>query len=76
MRAATFLGAAINRRARRHQGCGRGNQQPPHNPPACAASAAHAAAKPSAPIPKRLTLTYDKTRTAKPVVGTAVDATG
>jgi hypothetical protein len=75
MRAATFLGAAIIA-ALASSGCGRGNQQPPQpTGSAGAASPADAAAKPSAPIPKRLTLTYDKTRTAKPVVGTAVDAT-
>src|SRR4030095_12601398 len=37
------------------------------------ASSSDAAANPSAPAPKRLTLTYDKTQTPKPVVGTPVE---
>ena len=75
MRAATFLGAAIIA-ALTSSGCGRGLQQPSQSSESpSAASSSDAAANPSAPVPKRLTLTYDKTRTPKPVVGTAVEAT-
>jgi hypothetical protein len=73
MRAATFLGAAIIA-ALIFPGCGRGIQQSSQSPesPGTAASS-DTAANPSAPAPKRLTLTYDKTRTPKPAVGTPVD---
>ena len=73
MRAATFLGAAII--AALTVGCGRGIQQPSQSEAPGTTSPADVAAKPSSAAPKRLTLTYDKTRTAKPVVGSAVDAT-
>src|SRR5690242_8465720 len=71
MRAATVLGAAIIA-ALTLYGCGRG--APPQSPESPgAASSADAAANSSAPAPKRLTLTYDKTQTPKPVVGTPVE---
>jgi hypothetical protein len=38
------------------------------------AAPAAVAAKPSAPAFKRLTLTYDKTKTSKPLVGTSIEA--
>ena len=71
MRAATVLGAAIIA-ALTSYGCGRG--APPQSPESpSAASSADAAANSSAPAPKRLTLTYDKTQAPKPVVGTPVE---
>ena len=71
MRAATFLGAAILA-ALMSSGCGRGT--PPQTPePQGRASSSDAAASPSAPAPTRLTLTYDKAQTPKPLVGTAID---
>jgi len=71
MRAATVLGAAIIA-ALTLYGCGRG--APPQSPESpSAASSADAAANSSAPAPKRLTLTYDKTQAPKPVVGTPVE---
>jgi len=73
MRAATFLGAAMIA-ALTFSGCGRGTPPPtPESPPL--ASSSNAAAKPSAPAPKRLTLTYDKAQTPKAQVGTAIEAT-
>ena len=73
MRAATFLGAAIIA-ALTCSGCGRGT--PPATPASPGtASSSDAATSPSAPAPKRLTLTYDKTQTPKPQVGTAIEAT-
>jgi hypothetical protein len=73
MRAATFLGAAIVA-ALTYSGCGRGVQQPPQSSESPnTASPSDAAANPSAPAPKRLTLTYDKTQVPKPVVGTPVE---
>src|SRR5678816_750210 len=71
MRAATFLGAAMIA-ALTSSGCGRGT--PPQSPGSPgSASAADAVASTSAPAPKRLTLTYDKTQTPKPLVGTAIE---
>src|SRR5262245_17069262 len=71
MRAATVLGAAILA-ALTSSGCGRGT--PPQTPESTgSAPSSDAAASPSTPAPKRLTLTYDKAQTPKPVVGTAID---
>src|SRR5262245_28385353 len=71
MRAATVLGAAIIA-ALMSSGCGRGT--PPQNPESPGtASSSDATARPSTPAPKRLTLTYDKAQTPKPVIGTPVD---
>src|SRR5262245_4208921 len=71
MRAATFLGAAIIA-ALTSSGCGRGT--PPQTAPSPGtASSSDAATSPSAPAPKRLTLTYDKAQTPKPQVGAAID---
>src|SRR5262245_24044232 len=71
MRAATVLGAAIIA-ALTSSACGRGT--PPQTPESPGtASSSDAAATPSAPAPKRLTLTYDKTQTPKPVVGTPIE---
>jgi len=75
MRAATFLGAAIIA-ALTTAACERGIQQSSQSSESPAtASSSDAAANPSAPAPKRLTLAYDKTRTPKPVVGTPIDIT-
>jgi len=75
MRAATFLGAAIIA-ALTFPGCERGIQQSSQSSESpITASSSDAAANVSAPAPKRLTLTYDKTRMPKPVVGTPVDVT-
>jgi hypothetical protein len=74
MRAATFLGAAIIA-ALTFLGCERGTQQPSQSSESPSTASSEAAANPSAPAPKRLTLTYDKTQTPKPVVGTPVDVT-
>ena len=72
MRAA-FLGAAIIA-ALTVPGCERGIQQSSQSSePSSTASSSDAAANVSAPAPKRLTLTYDKARTPKPVVGTPVE---
>ncbi|HEU5255308.1 MAG TPA: hypothetical protein VFU28_04930 [Vicinamibacterales bacterium] len=71
MRAATVLGAAIIA-ALTLYGCGRGAPPQSSESPS-AASSADAAANSSAPAPKRLTLTYDKTQAPKPVVGTSVE---
>ncbi len=73
MRAATFLGAAIIA-ALTSSACGRGT--PPQTPESQGtASSSGAAANVSASALKRLTLTYDKTQTPKPVVGTPVEVT-
>ena len=71
MRAATLLGAAIIA-ALASSGCGRGTPPQTVDPPA-GASSSDAAASPAAPAPKRLTLTYDRTHTPKPLVGTAIE---
>jgi hypothetical protein len=75
MRAATLLGATVLV-ALTAVACGRAPQQsdsgsrilsdPAHAPAAAATTAA---------APKPLTLTYDKTQTPKPVVGTSLEAT-
>jgi hypothetical protein len=72
MRAATILGAAIIA-ALTAFACGRGVQTPSQSTTNQVTPASEQST--SAPVPKRLTLTYDKTRTPKPVVGTVVDAT-
>jgi hypothetical protein len=75
MRAATFLGAAIIA-ALTVPGCGRGSQPSSKSSESpSTASSSDAVANVSAPAPKRLTLTYDKTRMPKPVVGTPVEVT-
>jgi hypothetical protein len=75
MRAATFLGAAILA-ALTISGCGRGIQQSAQSAESStSASSTSAADQSSAPAPKRLTLTYDKAQTPKPLVGTAIEAT-
>jgi hypothetical protein len=70
MRAATSLGAALAV-ALTASACERAAQPPSRSP---AAPAADTTAKPSAPAFKRLTLTYDKTKIPKPLVGTSIDA--
>jgi hypothetical protein len=74
MRAATFLGAAIIA-ALTISACERGIQSSQSPESTRPASSSAAATNPSAPAPKRLTLTYDKTRAPKPVVGTPVEVT-
>jgi hypothetical protein len=75
MRAATVLGVALIA-ALTSSACGRGTQQPSQTAESAGVtSPTDAATKPSAPAPKRLTLTYDKTRTPKPIVGTPVEVT-
>jgi hypothetical protein len=70
MRAATSLGVALVV-ALTASACERAAQPPSQSP---AAPAADTTAKPSAPAFKRLTLTYDKTKTPKPFVGTSIEA--
>jgi hypothetical protein len=72
MRAATVLGAAIIA-AFTAVACGRGVQTPSQSTGNHDVSASQPST--AAPAPKRLTLTYDKTRTPKPIVGTTIDAT-
>ena len=75
MSAATFLGAAMIA-ALTVPGCGRGSQPSSKSSESpSTASSSDAVANVSAPAPKRLTLTYDKTRMPKPVVGTPVEVT-
>jgi hypothetical protein len=73
MRAATVLGAATIA-AFTVSGCGRGSQQSSQSQESSSTASSTAAEQPSAPAPKRLTLTYDKAQTPKPIVGTVVDA--
>jgi hypothetical protein len=70
MRAATSLGVALVV-ALTASACERAAQPPSQS---SAAPAADTTAKPSAPAFKRLTLTYDKSKTPKPLVGTSIDA--
>jgi hypothetical protein len=72
MRAADVLGATIIA-ALTAFACGRGAQTPSQSTSNSGASASQPST--SAPAPKRLTLTYDKAQTPKPVVGTSIDAT-
>jgi hypothetical protein len=72
MRAATVLGAAILA-ALTAFACGRGAQTTSQSTANADPSASQQST--SAPAPRRLTLTYDKTQTPKPVVGANIEAT-